>query len=204
MELGIEKEKLEAIAAIVKPVCAAVVATYGFTRWVLPRLAALVVRKSFVKYFSDFHGMNAEMEAIRFATGAQRVAVFRAHNGGGLPQMGKPFFVSSLHWSLSPDHARRFPEEGYQSTPVDAAYARLLEELLARRNVHVDPKTLQSADIITRIYQSEGVVDAYWFYLAAVDTEMSFISVGSYTKPFTPEEVTRMEMIVNRMRKRFK
>lgn len=204
MDIGIEKEKLEVIAAIVKPVCGAIIASYGFTRWILPRLAGLVVRKSFFRYFNDFHRMNFDMDEIRFTTGAHRVAVFRAHNGGGLPQMGKPFFVSSLHWSLDATHSLRFPADGYQSTPVDASYARLLQELLARRAVHADPKAMQPGDIVARIYQAEGIVDAYWFYLAAVDSELSFISVASYTRPFTPEEVTKMEMTVNRMRKRFK
>lgn len=204
MDTGIQKDWLETVAAIVKPVCGAIVALYGLTKLVLPRLAAIIVRKSFVRYFTDFHQLAKDMDTIRCLVRAERVVIFSGHNCGGLPEIHKPFFVSSLHWSVDADFLAQFPAEGYQDIPVDDPYVTLLMDLSIQGQVHADPERMAENSIIARFYRNEGVRDSYWFYLAAVDNQLSFISIASYTRRFTPGEVTDMEIAVNRMRKRFK
>jgi hypothetical protein len=144
------------------------------------------------------------MVAIRRTTRAHRVIMFSGHNCGGIPSIGKSFYISSIDWTLSPEHEENFPVDGYQNMPVDAPYKVMLQEMTANGVIHIDTTTVPLSALIGRIYAAEGVKDAYWFFLGCIDNQLSFMSVANYERKFTPDEVTRMELGVNTIRNRFK
>ena len=204
MELGIEGEKLEALAKITGAVSTAIVAAASFCKWVLPRLASRVVRKSYVAYFEDAHRVRRDMDGIRRESGAHRVIMFSAHNCGGMPCVGKPFYTSSLDWSLNTEHESRFPSDGYQRLPVDAVYIGMLLEMTKAGHLRVNVAALPADCMISRFYAAEGVVDSVWYYIAGVDSQLAYMSVANYERKFTDAELTRIELSVNTIRNRFK
>lgn len=201
MDLGFTEETVKEISGAAKAVGGAVLAVTVFFKWMLPRVACFVVRKSYIRYLRDAHRLHFDMSNIRRAAGLERVVFFTGHNGGKLPEISKPFYVSAHDWSIDDAHRDLFPSFGYQNVPADAGYVTLLLEMATNGVVRAFPDNMDPSSVIYRIYHAEGVRDSYWFYVGAIDSQMAFISIASVKGLISSDSLIKAEVIINRIRK---
>jgi hypothetical protein len=114
-------------------------------------------------------------------------------NCGGVPRGLAPYYVECI------DHVgKRIDEDMLKSyklrLPVDQHYIDMLIELIQLGKIRVDTKSLPDGSLLEGIYQTEKIVDSYWYFLGFKDNTMKFITISSHTKKFTNDEIVRIEL----------
>jgi len=138
------------------------------------------------------------IDAIKAVHNVDRVLVFRGKNGGGLPRPGKPYSVKAVHgWAKDP---RRDPMHRYNfDMPIDAYYARLLEEMIKKGVVEIDPGGIPDEASLKTYYKSEGVIESRLYYLGIMGDELLYISVATFDGPFSQEDRVEIDLAAQRV-----
>lgn len=117
--------------------------------------------KSFYKRRFDTQSACSE---LLHKTRAVRVMLIRSENGGGIPQVGKPIYVSVVYEAVSEEV--RSVIQRWQARPVDADYELVLRKVLAERSTHLASSDLKEGSVLRDIYESEGIVGSSIFLVA--------------------------------------
>jgi hypothetical protein len=129
-----------------------------------------------------------------------RVVVFNGHNGGMLPDPGRPYYVSAIHSSFGEgrSHDKR-PEALYRKILVDTYYVNMLLECYEKKWVLLD--TLKMPDSLLRdFYLSEGVTQSLVFFLKTSGHSFVFGSTSTVGRSFSESELRDNYRMMNLMR----
>jgi len=138
------------------------------------------------------------IDSIKGINNVDRVLVFRGKNGGGLPKPGKLYSIKAVHgWakdkSRDPMHRYNF------DMPIDAHYARLLEELIKAGVSEVDPDSIPDGAVLKVYYKSEGVVQSRLYFLGIMGDELLYISIASFKEKYSPSDCVEIDLAIQRV-----
>jgi hypothetical protein len=138
------------------------------------------------------------IDAIKGINNVDRVLVFRGKNGGGLPKPGKPYAIKAVHgWAKDKN---RDPMHRYNfDMPIDAYYARLLEELIKEGHVEVEPENIPDGATLKVYYKSEGIVQSRLYFLGIMGDELLYISVATFSQKYNPADCIEIDLAVQRV-----
>jgi hypothetical protein len=158
-------------------------------------------RKSYLTHISRVAKFLALVESVRDIEEVQRVVLFRGHNCGGVPVPGKPYTVRAIDGWTS-DKEKQDPLQKFDfALSVDADYVAMLKEMLAQGVVSKVTEKMPNDSRLKAYYESEGVLFSQMYYLGVVDSELIYISVGSYrTTNFSRKTEIDVQLVVDRIR----
>jgi hypothetical protein len=162
----------------------------------LPLLIAKKRSWDVVRGLEDLRKMYDSMEAA-LDHGAHRVMFLSAHNSGGLPKPGQPFYSSAVHWVAVREY--RAKVENYREIELDAPYITMLNHLAQQGSYHF--KMSENKDsLLHGFYEAEGVTDSILVYIGIVGVKMLYMSFARYSGEFTNNEVTALKLRANEVR----
>lgn len=156
------------------------------------------------KYADGFTGMvtyqriHAQLKAI---PAVQRLLVFEGRNGGGIPTPGEKYTVTAVDgWSMIEG---KQPMNTY--TPafmVDDYYVNMLAEMVRKGKVVNATADMPEGAVLRAYYTIEGVAYSivYFIRIDPKSNRLDFISVGSYSGPFSALDIAQIERCVYQMR----
>lgn len=108
-----------------------------------------------------------------------RVAVFRAGNGGSVPSPGRPMKVTMLFNSY--DHPKRNQKKKYQDLPVDRDYVKMLKRVFDSQDMPVDlvVEDMELNCLLRNVYKGEGIKFSQVRYLTHTKNYIYFASYAS-------------------------
>lgn len=139
------------------------------------------------------------LDQIRQLGTIDRVLWFVGENGGGIPTVGRKYTVRAERgWSKKNDIdvLKRYNFD----LVVDSLYCEMLVKMMTDGKVINTVQSMPDSAILKVFYQDEGVKQAVIYYLGIVDNQLHYLSVASYEKEFTPIELIRVEMLIQRLR----
>lgn len=129
-----------------------------------------------------------------------RLVVFSGQNGGGIPKPGMPFTIRGVYaWSKRGDDL--YSKYNFDMK-IDADYYKMLDELVSHESIVKKTEDMPDSSAMKSFYLEEKVVCAalYLLNISTEDNVMHYISVASYSRAFTREQLIRIEMAVERLR----
>ena len=199
-----EDNSIKFWAGFITAVAGAVITIDKFCEYMQPRMSKWALKKAWAEYLEECGKVQREMDAMRDIHGVERVLFFKAVNCGGFPKLGCKMTTSTLLWSISDSTMHRFPAGGYQDTPLDGHYMKLLQSLQENGVIHVDPENLDHSSQIGRVYHAEKIVDSYWFSLGVKDRSFLYLSVSTSSIKFDEDTRTAMDVHVHNIKARIK
>jgi len=185
----------QVLLALIGAVAASAGAVLAFARWLLPWAWARRndhVARGLYRLSEAYRAMTAMRDA-----GADRVMLFGAHNGGGVPRIGSPLYASVIHKSI--DNANMARVQDYRNVSVDAAYIEMLISMYANGRYHF--RTLDHAPCLLReFYEIEGVTDSYLYFLGIRENQFLYLSAAKYGGEFSTGELAKMKLQVDHIR----
>lgn len=180
---------LAGIAAAIKGLAIAAPGLFESIRAILQSLH----QKSVARNLKALHNIYVSMERAEDA-GSTRTIIFGAHNGGGKPRPGSPFYTSALHWHVPDSKFER--ASTYQNVSVDAAYVNMLLEIQRTGSLRFDVGTMERG-LLQRYYEAEGVCDAVIVFLTTRDNTMFYMSFCRFEGEFTDNQITDLNLIAH-------
>lgn len=108
------------------------------------------------------------LHRLVMATGASRVLLLHAANGGSIPQPGVPLRASVVHEAVFPGLADPVQKQ-FQYFPLDSHYQEMLLRMAARGYVVNDVNDLPAGSQLRDIYE---VQQATWSYVRPLGLEV--------------------------------
>lgn len=181
------------IEAIVGSVTSLILGALGAIKWLLPWMAA---RKTAAHAERYQEGLTALASALRRMEGmlkdiapCGRVLLMSGHNGGGMPRIGSPYYVTCVHHVHDSTVNPGMPP--YVHVGVDLSYIELLLKVISDGFVRYE---FPAGAMLTDFYEAEGVQDSVLCYLGVYDKHLYYMSAASYGERFSPAEVTRIRL----------
>lgn len=181
---------LAGIAAAIKGLAVAAPGIFDSIRGILQSLH----QKSVARNIKALHSIYESMEGAEDA-GSTRTIIFGAHNGGGKPRPGSPFYTSALHWHHVPD-SKFERARAYQNVSVDAAYVNMLLEIQRVGYLRFAVDTMDGG-LLRRYYEADGVCDALVVFLAYCDNTIFYMSFCRFEGKFTDNQITDLNLIAH-------
>lgn len=103
---GLTEETLNSIAKIVGGAAALAAACASFGKWIAPWAARRMMVNDVHRGIRLLNTLHETMESAIEVGAAHRIIIFSAHNSGGLPRPGAPFYASAIHWAVDRQWAR--------------------------------------------------------------------------------------------------
>lgn len=149
------------------------------------------------KYFAIVNGLS-KLDFV------DRVLLLVGHNGGGLPRAGEEYTVRSFYGYCSRRPTDKDAVSLYeQPLTVDQYYVEMLQTMLGPTRKVVNTTASMPLDAQLRsYYDSEGVVQTVIYFLKVANNNLYYLSVGSYSRPFTGVELVQIELAVQQLRSR--
>lgn len=174
------------------------VAFFKFLEKLLPYIVMKRKRYDVMRGIEDLHAVYNEMqEAI--CAGAHRVILLCAHNSGGVPSPGSPFYTSAIHWAAKIEYESRI--ERYREVAVDGAYVAMLVQLMREGFVHFKMSE-NHGTMLRGFYHKEGITDAVLVYLGIYDSRMFYISFAVYDGLLSDDQITTFKLRANDIKNR--
>lgn len=150
-------------------------------------------------YLEDNIYISDTMQKM-IGSGASRVLIFSAHNCGGVPNLGKPFYTSMIYREFDHDDMDDVPN--YQNIEVDNEYIKILLQLLEERSVNLEVASMPPS-LLRSYLETEGIVENIIHHIGVYDSEYYYMSVGA-VEEFTDIERTKIGLLANDIRTRFR
>lgn len=137
---------------------------------------------------------------IRNVSNVGRVLLFVGSNCGGMPTPGKPYRVKAILGSSTKDE-RVLDRYNFDLT-VDAQHVMMLARMVNEGKVINTVSAMPDSEGMKAFYVDEKVVQSCLFFIKLNEdaSELSFLSVASYDREFTPAEHSQIDLIVQRLR----
>jgi hypothetical protein len=124
-----------------------------------------------------------------------RAYVFRAHDSGGKPTLGKPYYITVVDYTYA--DVKRDRADRYFNINVDSEYRNMITFLIDINELTLYTDNMEDC-LLKRIYKSEGVVMAKIYNLAITKTDFYFMSVSWFSQP-TPEQILEADLSANKI-----
>lgn len=129
------------------------------------------------------------MESLLQFPDVGRVILFAAHDSGGLPRIGSPFYTSAIHWAVS--FAKRESLADYKMIPLDGHYIQVLLDLKEK-----DHRVIVTADLppclLKDYYEVEDVSSSLLVFIGIREARFLYVSISKFHgASFSREEITR-------------
>jgi len=132
------------------------------------------------------HGvLTAKLSSVCRKVGARRAMLVKAHNGGSVPVVGRPLYVTIVaEWSGGD---LPFNAPSFQATPVDGAYiSEVLLPMLSTGRALIDTCELSKGGFLRDVYLTQGVqVADVWLIGVDVDRSELYYAVLHWTDDST-------------------
>lgn len=129
--------------------------------------------------------------------GAERVILFRGHNGGGYPAPGMPYYVSASRCWTSLGSEQQILNN-YRNLLVDAEYITMLLDAWSDRKKAVVLITEQMPDCeLKSYYLAEGVSTSMVIILGMRERSLFYMSAAKYGGLFEEAEKTLIRLSAN-------
>jgi len=116
---------------------------------------------------------------------ADRVYIFRAHDSGGKPTLGKPYYINVVDCSYRDEEKNK--SKRYNNIDVDSSYRHMINELIDKNNVELYTSSMEEG-LLKRIYLDEGVVYGKVYQLAITKTDFYFMSITWFEESLEDNE----------------
>jgi hypothetical protein len=163
----------------------------SFVKLIVPWWESRQHRRRVVTGLQTLHTIYSCMEGAE-SYGATRAVIFGGHNSGGLPRPGSPYYTSALHWHVPDAKSARISD--YQELPVDAPYIRMLLDIERDGFLRFDLSSSAPDSLLKRIYAAEKIADSVIFFLCITDHTFFYLTFASYTRRFSDEEITKLQL----------
>lgn len=195
---GLTEETLNSIAKIVGGAAALAAACASFGKWIAPWAARRMMVNDVHRGIRLLNTLHETMESAIEVGAAHRIIIFSAHNSGGLPRPGAPFYASAIHWAVDRQWARNagFTDEklrDYSHLELDHAYVSMLASMITTGEHHF--KTAEEAPCMLKsIYESNGVTASLLVYLGVYDKKMVYASFARYGGELSCTDLTTIRL----------
>ncbi len=133
--------------------------------------------------------VNASLTHVARNTEACRVVLLRASNGGGIPRLGNPLYISAVAEYTDPDTNSFLTR--WQRRETDPPLIQLLYKLSQNKNVHVSIEELSGS--LKDTYDVDKITDTYIVELLTTERSLWFVAVdfkhGAYSDTSVLREV---------------
>ena len=175
---------------IIAAVTSLLVAAGAFIRWYLPYWDNRKHRAGAVEGFQALRVICQTLD--RSSTlGSERTILFGAHDSGGFPKPGAPFYTTPLQWKVREDKTVNIQD--FHALSVDSAYIDMLLEL--ERHGTYRYNFDETHCMLGRIYAAEGIKDAFLVFLGIHEYTFFYVSFASFDRKFTKHELTNFELL---------
>ncbi len=117
-----------------------------------------------------------------------RAIMFNGHNGGGLPDPSRPYYISAIYSETSSAYklAER-PEARYKLVPVDSQYVFTLLQSHQYGSVRLITDDMPEC-VLRDYYMTEGVNESIIYFVRMAANIFVFLSVARIGRRFTDAE----------------
>jgi len=189
---------LDTIAKVAGSITAVTAACAAFGKWIAPWAARRMMTNDVHRGIQLLNTLHETMESAIEVGAAHRIIIFSAHNSGGMPRPGAPFYASAIHWAVDRQWARNagFTDEklrDYSHLELDHAYVSMLSSMITTGEHHF--KTADEAPCMLKsIYESNGVTAALLVYLGVYDKKMVYASFARYGGDLSCTDLTTIRL----------
>lgn len=185
---------LDTIAKVAGAVTTVTAACVAFGKWIAPWAARRLMVQDVHRGIRMLNALHETMESAIEVGAAHRVIIFSAHNSGGIPKPGSPFYASAIHWAIDRQWARSqgFADErlsDYKHLELDHTYVSLLAQMITTNERRFTTKD-EPPSLIKSIYEKTGVSDALLVYLGVHDNRMLYATFSRYGGPLSDDDIT--------------
>lgn len=131
---------------------------------------------------------------------ADRVYIFRAHDSGGKPTLGKPYYITVVDCSYA--DPKKDKSDRYFDINVDGEYRNMITKLIDEESTTLTTENM-SPSLLKDIYENEGVVQGKVFNLAITKTDFYFMSITWFQEP-TKEQLVEANLTANQIQTIYK
>jgi hypothetical protein len=129
--------------------------------------------------------------------GADHAIVFAAHNGGGIPQVGKSFYTSTIYKDWNRNNIVEIPL--YENISIDSEYIKNLLEVI-RSGYCLNDVEVMNESQLKHHFQHLGLSQNIMYNIGVVDKQYFYISIGTKGKKFNQTQLTSFELLVNNIK----
>lgn len=137
------------------------------------------------------------MHKVVSKTQAQKFVIFKAENGGGIPKLGSPLFISAI---MAVFDAPFLSIDKYQRLRVDAEYTKMLSQLLLNNHIRHNVEELSSS-LLKSIYTEADIREANLYLLHATKDAIYYCSIASHkdSKCCSTEDYLAMQIAASKI-----
>lgn len=189
---------LDTIAKVAGSVTAVTAACAAFGKWIAPWAARRMMVNDVHRGIRLLNTLHETMESAIEVGAAHRIIIFSAHNSGGLPKPGAPFYASAIHWAVDRQWARNagLTDEklrDYNHLELDHAYVSMLAQMITTGE-HQFKTAEEPPCMLKSIYESNGVTDSLLVYLGVYDKKMVYASFARYGGDLSCTDITAIRL----------
>ena len=129
--------------------------------------------------------------------GADHAIVFAAHNGGGIPQVGKSFYTSTIYKDWNRNNIVEIPL--YENISIDSEYIKNLLEVI-RSGYCLNDVEVMNESQLKHHFQHLGLSQNIMYNIGVVDKQYFYISIGTKGEKFNQSQLTSFELLVNNIK----
>jgi hypothetical protein len=129
--------------------------------------------------------------------GADHAIVFAAHNGGGIPQVGKSFYTSTIYKDWNRNNIVEIPL--YENISIDSEYIKNLLEVIRNEYCLNDVEVMNESQL-KHHFQHLGLSQNIMYNIGVLDKQYFYISIGTKGEKFNQTQLTSFELLVNNIK----
>ena len=129
--------------------------------------------------------------------GADHAIIFAAHNGGGIPQVGKSFYTSAIYKDWNRSNINVIPS--YENISIDSEYIKNLLEVIRNEYCLNDIKDMNDSQL-KHHFEHLGLSQNIMYNIGVVDKQYFYISIGTKSGKFNQTQLTSFELFVNNIK----
>lgn len=156
-------------------------------------------RKDISRKIGDLAAQQRLMDRLRDETNTQLILVMKSHNGDGVPRPGYKIKVTALYESY--EQPFRNMVDDYKDIEVDGDYLLMLENVKMYGYTAMFTNDMKDS-LLRRIYEKEGVVWSYVFFIGRDRQNWYYAIVGTsdHKSTFERGHGLNIELFVNKIR----
>lgn len=137
------------------------------------------------------------MQDVITHTNAHRFVIFKAENGGGIPRLGSPLFVSAVMAVFDPPF---HTIEKYQRLRVDADYTKMLSDILLYNHVRYKVSDMPPS-LLRTIYEDADVQESNLYLLHTTKDALYYCSIATHKESecCKAEDYLQMQIAVSKI-----
>lgn len=129
--------------------------------------------------------------------GADHAIIFAAHNGGGIPQVGKSFYTSAIYKDWNRNNITEIPS--YENISIDSEYIKNLLEVIRVGYCLNDVDDMNESQL-KHHFEHLGLSQNIMYTIGVVDKQYFYISIGRKDGKFDQNQLTSFELLVNNIK----